>query len=246
MFSSNQGSRPVCGGLEVNALDPAQSGIIWTISSSAVGGSFRKDVGPPKFRFRPQVSLPEQPWSVETPFGFPHRLIALLLGACVLSTWSMVSTAWAQASSPDAAPPGWTATKDHRRMLAQLGIRSLRPGRSPRPGAPNSANYDESKANPFPDYPELLRLRDGRAVTTAAMWWQLRRPEDPGGFRARGLRPGPSPCSSGAVDVGPDDERPGRAIPRRGSRAPRSRGQSCVSRVCGGDSDGARHPSVDT
>lgn len=62
-------------------------------------------------------------------------------------------------------------------MMARLGIRVLRPGRSPQPGGPNAANYDESKANPFPDYPELLRLKDGRPVTTPELWWKLRRPE---------------------------------------------------------------------
>lgn len=62
-------------------------------------------------------------------------------------------------------------------MMAQLGIRALRPGRNPQPGSPNAANYDEAKANPFPDYPELLRLKDGRLVTTPETWWELRRPE---------------------------------------------------------------------
>ncbi|MEJ5368861.1 MAG: GDSL-type esterase/lipase family protein [Bryobacteraceae bacterium] len=62
-------------------------------------------------------------------------------------------------------------------MMRQLGIRALRPGRSPNENAPNAANYDESRANPFPDYPELLRLKDGRPVTTPDLWWNLRRPE---------------------------------------------------------------------
>ncbi|MGC8793293.1 MAG: hypothetical protein ACP5U2_07870 [Bryobacteraceae bacterium] len=61
--------------------------------------------------------------------------------------------------------------------MEQLGIRALRPGRSPRLDRPNAANYDEATANPFPDYPEILRLKDGRPVTTAEMWWKLRRPE---------------------------------------------------------------------
>ncbi len=62
-------------------------------------------------------------------------------------------------------------------MMRQLGIRALRPGPSGNEKAPNAANYDESKANPFPDYPELLRLKDGRPVTFPEMWWKLRRPE---------------------------------------------------------------------
>src|SRR6476659_7573054 len=66
---------------------------------------------------------------------------------------------------------------DHRHMMEQLGIRALRPGPSGNESAPNHANYDESAANPFPDYPDVLKLKDGRNVTTADMWWKLRRPE---------------------------------------------------------------------
>jgi lysophospholipase L1-like esterase len=76
-----------------------------------------------------------------------------------------------------APPKNWTTAEDHRNMLEQLGIKALRPGRSPNETAPNAANYDESRANPFPDYPEILRLKDGRPVTTPEMWWKQRRPE---------------------------------------------------------------------
>jgi lysophospholipase L1-like esterase len=62
-------------------------------------------------------------------------------------------------------------------MMEQLGIQVLRPGPSGREGTPNPANYDESTANPFPDYPEILKLKDGRPVTTAKMWFEQRRPE---------------------------------------------------------------------
>jgi hypothetical protein len=43
--------------------------------------------------------------------------------------------------------------------------------------APNHANYDESKANPYPDLPDPLTLNNGQKVTTAKMWWDQRRPE---------------------------------------------------------------------
>lgn len=71
----------------------------------------------------------------------------------------------------------WTTADDHKHMMQQLGIRALRPGPSGNAQAPNAANYDESKANPFPDYPELLRLKDGSPVTTPELWWKRRRPE---------------------------------------------------------------------
>ena len=62
-------------------------------------------------------------------------------------------------------------------MMDQLAIQALRPGPSGNEAAPNHANYDESAANPFPNYPEILKLKDGRVVTTPKMWWNERRPE---------------------------------------------------------------------
>ena len=74
-------------------------------------------------------------------------------------------------------PPDWTAEQDHRNMMEQLGIKALRPGPSGNENAPNHANYDESKANPFPDLPDALVLKNGQKVTTAKQWWEQRRPE---------------------------------------------------------------------
>src|SRR3984957_1648578 len=71
----------------------------------------------------------------------------------------------------------WTAVEDHQNMMDQLGIKALRPGPSGNESAPNHANYDESKANPFPNLPEVLTLKNGKKVTTAKMWWKERRPE---------------------------------------------------------------------
>jgi len=71
----------------------------------------------------------------------------------------------------------WTAAEDHRQMMEQLGIRSLRPGPSGNEQAPNHANYDEALANPFPKLPEVLTLTNGRKVTSEDNWWKLRRPE---------------------------------------------------------------------
>jgi hypothetical protein len=71
----------------------------------------------------------------------------------------------------------WTAADDHQNMMEQLGIRALRPGPSGNESAPNHANYDEAAANPYPDLPDLLTLKNGEKVTTPAMWWSQRRPE---------------------------------------------------------------------
>jgi hypothetical protein len=70
-----------------------------------------------------------------------------------------------------------TTAEDHRDMQLQLGIRELRPGKSPDASAPSSANYDEALANPFPLLPDALTLKSGAKVTTAERWWSERRPE---------------------------------------------------------------------
>ena len=71
----------------------------------------------------------------------------------------------------------WTTAEDHQNMMDQLGIKVLRPGPSGNENAPNHANYDESKANPFPILPDVLTLKNGRKVTAAKTWWNERRPE---------------------------------------------------------------------
>src|SRR5256885_16322682 len=74
-------------------------------------------------------------------------------------------------------PLNWTTQQDHQNMKDQLGIEALRPGPRGRAGATNAANYDPSKANPCPDLPDPLTLKDGQKVTSAEMWWKQRRPE---------------------------------------------------------------------
>src|SRR5438552_10164368 len=75
------------------------------------------------------------------------------------------------------APAGWTAAQDHQNMMNQLGIKALRPGPSGNETAPNHANYDETTANPFPNLPDVLALKNGKKVTKPAVWWNRRRPE---------------------------------------------------------------------
>lgn len=68
--------------------------------------------------------------------------------------------------------------QDHRQMMEQLKITSLRPGANPNdPKAPNAVNYDESKANPYPRLPDPLILKNGGQVTSAKIWWNRRRAE---------------------------------------------------------------------
>ena len=74
-------------------------------------------------------------------------------------------------------PVDFTAEQDQKNMMGQLGIKSLRPGYSGNESAPNHANYDETKANPYPNLPDVLTLKSGKKVTTPEIWWKQRRPE---------------------------------------------------------------------
>jgi hypothetical protein len=75
-------------------------------------------------------------------------------------------------------PVTLTAQEDHQRMMDLLHITSIRRGADGNnKQAPNAANYDESKANPYPKLPDPLILKNGRKVTTAKVWWDQRRPE---------------------------------------------------------------------
>ena len=67
---------------------------------------------------------------------------ALLLLTCAVFGLIRVSAQSAAANAAD---------QDHQNMMDQLGIKALRPGPSGNEKAPNHANYDEAKANPYPE-----------------------------------------------------------------------------------------------
>jgi hypothetical protein len=67
--------------------------------------------------------------------------------------------------------------KDHQRMMDLLGIKELRRGADGDAKSPNAANYDESKADVYPNLPDPLVLNNGKPVTSAKEWWSKRRPE---------------------------------------------------------------------
>ena len=98
----------------------------------------------------------------------------LMILICTISTFAQQVRI---DSSRYPAPVMFTAQQDHDNMMNQLGIKSLRPGPSGNESSPNHANYDESLANPCPQLPDILTLHNGKKVTTAGMWWKLRRPE---------------------------------------------------------------------
>jgi len=91
----------------------------------------------------------------------------------------MVASLVAAATAATPAPPmELTAEQDHELMMEKLGIVAIRQGANGRdPKAPNAANYDESKANPWPTLPDPLVLANGKPVRSEKDWWKKRRPE---------------------------------------------------------------------
>lgn len=100
------------------------------------------------------------------------------LSRSVLFVLVAAANGFPQSSAVSQSPPAQlTSEQDHQRIIDLLHITSLRRGADGDPKSPNAANYDESKANPYPNLPDPLLLKDGKKVTTAQMWWDQRRPE---------------------------------------------------------------------
>jgi len=88
------------------------------------------------------------------------------------------ATVSAQDVKPVPSPTVLTAEQDHQRLMGLLNISKLRPGANPRSTDPASQpNYDEAKANPYPNLPDPLTLKNGKKVKDAKTWWSKRRPE---------------------------------------------------------------------
>lgn len=101
-------------------------------------------------------------------------LLAILLFVFITSTFAQQDSARRRAQDSLRS----LTEQDHKAMMNLLGISTLRAGRNGSdPNNPNYANYDESKANPYPVLPDALTLKNGKKVTTAKDWWEKRRPE---------------------------------------------------------------------
>ena len=66
----------------------------------------------------------------------------------------------AGAADKTAGPVQLTAEQDHQRMMDLLHITAIRRGADGDPKSPYAANYDEAKANPYPNLPDPLTLKE--------------------------------------------------------------------------------------
>lgn len=98
------------------------------------------------------------------------------LTASALFALSAVASAAPPADKSSLPPPPveMTAQEDHRKMMEQLGISSLRRGPDGNPSSPNAANSDESKVVAY-TLPDPLVFKDGKKVTDAKQWDKRRR-----------------------------------------------------------------------
>jgi (4-O-methyl)-D-glucuronate---lignin esterase len=107
---------------------------------------------------------------------YKGSFIVVTFAAAVLCP--VLQTVAQSASTNLPAPMDWTAGQDHQNMMDQLGIKNLRPGADGMNSqAANYQNTDEAKANPYPQLPDPLTLKNGQKVTTPDMWGQQRRLE---------------------------------------------------------------------
>ena len=77
----------------------------------------------------------------------------------------------AQTPVMDRAAIAAASAAEREREMKLLGITAMQPGVTAYDiGKPGNANYDESKANPYPNLPPLLVMKDGTRVKTPAQW----------------------------------------------------------------------------
>ena len=95
---------------------------------------------------------------------------------------TLTAAAAAQTQTP-VVPPAATdraaitaaSAAERARELKLLGITAMQPAATAYDiGKPGNANYDESKANPYPKLPDVLTMNDGTKVTTPAQWKKRR------------------------------------------------------------------------
>ncbi len=95
----------------------------------------------------------------------------LFLGAVVAGCLALA----AQERPPTPEPVILTTREDHARTMKLLGIKEIRRGADGNnKNSPNYANYDESKANPYPTLPDVLTMKDGTKVTKPEQWAKRR------------------------------------------------------------------------
>jgi (4-O-methyl)-D-glucuronate---lignin esterase len=104
-------------------------------------------------------------------------MVALALGVAPLAGSSEQTAVQAPAQTPAAPPPPsplqLANQAERQRIMKELKISAIPPGAV----SSSPATYNEAEANPYPDLPDPLTLKNGQKVTSAAVWRNRRRAE---------------------------------------------------------------------
>jgi len=105
---------------------------------------------------------------------FAMMLLALSAGVSLIAN-AAAQTQPAQPAANDRAAIAAASEAERNRELKLLGITGMQPTATAYDiGKPGNANYDESKANPYPNLPDVLTMNDGTRVRTPAQWKKRR------------------------------------------------------------------------
>jgi hypothetical protein len=110
------------------------------------------------------------------------RTLSKFVQVLLASGASLALTAGAQTPAPPAPPTASdraaiaaASAAERDRELKLLGITAMQPPATAYDiGKPGNANYDESRANPYPKLPDVLTMNDGTRVATPAQWKKRR------------------------------------------------------------------------
>jgi hypothetical protein len=110
---------------------------------------------------------------------FRSAISSSLLAAGLAVAFSVGPRAYVNQQAPAPAPPPPPSPvqlanqAERQRIMNELKISAIPPGAV----SSSPATYNEAEANPYPNLPDPLTLKNGQKVTTAAVWRNRRRAE---------------------------------------------------------------------
>jgi len=103
--------------------------------------------------------------------------LALALTTSGMQAQSSLQNSTKSPSTASHVPMQLTAEQDRLRLLGLLGLKEsdMRPAPVPDAKSPRATNYDEAKANVYPELPDPLVFKNGQPVKTPSDWLKRRR-----------------------------------------------------------------------
>ena len=95
---------------------------------------------------------------------------ACFIGLLVLGLGDRTVARGDEQATPTLSPVQIANQEELRRVMGMLKISGMPPGAV----SSSPATYDEATANPYPNLPDPLVMKNGRKVTSASIWRQRR------------------------------------------------------------------------